>query len=63
MNFMVKKLGRFEEREGGATNSHSQTSLPRYKEMLRRFNVEMGNDSYQLSIDKLRAILKGNPKS
>jgi uncharacterized protein YfbU (UPF0304 family) len=59
MRFLVEKLGRFDERAKGPFNSHSSMSLPRYRDMLHRYNRVIEKGRHTLAKDDLLEILKG----
>lgn len=55
--YMIEKLGWYEERRGGPINSHSRTSLPHYREMLRRFDSLKYDLSAGLEPEQVREII------
>lgn len=57
-SFYVDKLKQFEERKGRAMNSHTSTSLPSYRRMLKRFEQIEPKARDGLSADDIVSILK-----
>ena len=55
---LVKTLGLYSQFKDRGFNSHSQATLPRYRQILQKFDAAMeGNHGEPLSMDKLREIL------
>lgn len=55
---LVKDLGLYSDFSDRGFNSHSQATLPRYREILAKFDASMqSNHGEPLSVDKLREIL------
>lgn len=55
---LINDLGRWSEFKGRSLNSHTQSSLPRYRDMLPRYDAAMqGWIDGPLSLDVLRGIL------
>ncbi len=61
-SFLINNMDRFTEFKGRSLNSHSQTSLPSYRKMLRAYDAEMQNLGFGgrgLSAESIERIIKG----
>lgn len=60
-SFMVQDMGRFDQFQGRAMNSHTQTSLPHYRRMLPYYRdalKETGFSSRKLTADQIATVIK-----
>ena len=56
MTFLVDKSGRYDEYKGKDINSHTMSSIGKYKRILRTFNT-FGGDKHSMTFDHLKQLI------